>query len=216
MDGSRRGKAASRLPVYVLIGPGTVSGAGDLAFIFRSTGRGILVAIVPPGAGREQLVSGRRRVSGVRLRGRTFDREGKGVGARRHRAGYQRARVTMPFFAVTRTALKKLAGPPTLSAAETTDFVRENLEARGTRARERRRSRAACRRVRQPRVVLDGGKLYYTREGSVLARSCSPSPTQTFALGEGHARPSSCAMASRHGSAVFDTRWPGGRVPRTK
>lgn len=46
------GKRRTNIPVYVLIGPGTVSGAEDLAFIFKCTGRGILVGDRSAGAGR--------------------------------------------------------------------------------------------------------------------------------------------------------------------
>lgn len=181
------GKQRPTIPVYVLIGPGTASGAEDLAFIFRSTRRGTLVGERSAGAGRPNrlypvdngfLVS----VSG----GRTFDPR---TGKEWERVGIEpeiSAPVDDALSAAHVDLLKKLAG----SAHDTTrrsslDLARENLQARW---HSRAVSIGVLARLAGEydtrRVILEGGKLYYTREG-MRGRTELLAITDTlFALGE--------------------------------
>jgi hypothetical protein len=205
--------------VYVLIGPGTVSGAEDLAFIFRSTGRGMLVGERSAGAGRPNrlypvdegfMVS----VSG----GRTFDPR---TGKEWERTGIE-PDISAPgddaLLAAHVDVLKKLAS----SAQDTTrrrglDLARENLEARWHRRVVSVDVLALLAgEYDTRRVLLEGGKLYYTREG-VRARTELLAITETlFALGE-----ATHVEFVSEGNRVTGVRFltPDGQVaalPRTK
>jgi hypothetical protein len=213
------GKQRPTIPVYVLIGPGTVSGAEDLAFIFRSTRRGTLVGEGSAGAGRPNrlypvdegfLVS----VSG----GRTFDpRSGKEW----ERVGIE-PDITTPgddaLFAAQVDVLKKLAGSaPDSARRRGLDFARENLQARW---HPRAVSADALERLAGEydtrRVLLEGGKLYYTREGTRARTELLPITDTLFALGE-----ATHVEFVHEGNRVTGVRFltPDGQVavlPRTK
>jgi hypothetical protein len=213
------GKRRPTIPVYVLIGPGTVSGAEDLAFIFRSTRRGILVGERSAGAGRPNrlypvdegfLVS----VSG----GRTFDpRSGKEW----ERVGIE-PDISAPgddaLFAAQVDVLKKLASAsPDTTRRRSLDLTRENLQARWhPRAVSMNSLARLAGEYDTRRVILEGGKLYYTREG-MRARTELLAITDTlFALGE-----ATHVEFVNEGNRVTGVRFltPDGQVaalPRTK
>ena len=181
------GKRRPAVPVYVLVGAGTASGAEDLAFIFRSTGRGELVGERSAGAGRPNRLYPVEEGFVVSVSGgRTFDPR---TGKEWERVGIE-PDIGAPnddaLFAAHAEALTKLAG----SASDTTrrrslDLARENLQARwrprsvGPDVLARLAGEYDARRV-----IVEGGKLYYTREG-MRGRTELLAITDTiFALGE--------------------------------
>jgi hypothetical protein len=213
------GKRSPTIPLYVLIGPGTVSGAEDLAFIFRSTRRGTLVGERSAGAGRPNrlypvdegfMVS----VSG----GRTFDPR---TGKEWERIGIE-PDISAPgddaLFAAHVDVLKKLAG----SAQDTTrrrslDLARENLQARWhPRAMSAEVLARLAGEYDTRRVILEGRKLYYTREGMRARTELLAISDTLFALGE-----ATQVEFVHEGNRVTGVRFltPDGQVavlPRTK
>jgi hypothetical protein len=202
-----------------LIGPGTVSGAEDLAFIFRSTRRGTLVGERSAGAGRPNrlypvedgfMVS----VSG----GRTFDPR---TGKEWERVGIE-PDISAPgddaLFAAHVDVLTKLAGSaPDNARRRGLDFARENLQARW---HPRAVSVGVLARLAGEydtrRVLLEGEKLYYTREGMRGRTELLPITDIEFALGE-----ATHVEFVHEGNRVTGVRFltPDGQVavlPRTK
>jgi hypothetical protein len=213
------GKRRPTVPVYVLIGPGTVSGAEDLAFIFRSTGRGLLVGERSAGAGRPNRLYPIEEGFVVSVSGgRTFDPR---TGKEWERVGIEpdiSAANDDALLAAHAEALKKLAGSTQdTPRRRSLDLARENLEARW---HQRAVSANVLARLAGEydtrRVIVDGGKLYYTREGMRGRTELLAITDTTFALGE-----ATRVEFMHEGNRVTSVRFltPDGQiavVPRTK
>jgi hypothetical protein len=213
------GRRRTAVPVYVLIGPGTVSGAEDLAFIFKTTGRATLVGDRSAGAGRPNRfypVDEGFMVS-VSI-GRTFDpRSGKEW----ERVGIEPDISAPGGFALAAAhvdALKRLAAATQDSARRRSlDFARENVQARWRPHVPAPKLLAELAgEYDARRVSFEGGKLFYTRAGGRSRDELTPTSDSTFALGE-----ATRVEFVRDGSKVVSMRFltPDGQiavVPKTR
>jgi hypothetical protein len=213
------GKRRSSIPVYVLIGPGTASGAEDLAFIFRSTKRGILIGERSAGAGRPNRIYPIDDGFAVSVSGgRTFDPR---TGKEWERVGIEpdiRTTGDEALFAAQVEALR------TLAAAESDpvrhrglEFARQNLDARWhphVMSADVLKQLAGEYDTR--RVALEGGKLFYSREGMGGRTELIAISDTLFALGDA-AQVEFVRDASRVSAVRILT--PDGQaatIPRTK
>ena len=175
------------VPVYILVGPGTASGAEDLAFIFKQTGRGILVGERTAGAGRltRTYPIGDGFAASV-PGGRTWDpRTGK---------EWERTGI-MPDVAANgedalviahSAALERLAAASTDAAwKQSLGWAREGILARAKPIKVADRLLASYAGNYDLRLVrLVNGKLFYHRSAERPGEELTPLSDTTFALGE--------------------------------
>ncbi len=181
------GNARPDIPVYVLVGMGSASGAEDLAFIFKQTGRGTLVGGRTAGAGRPTRVYPVRDgfVASV-SEGRTFDPR---TGKEWERTGIEPDVAAGEIDALTVAhlhALEKLG-----ATTSDSDWRRTLLQARAAVAARAKPVAVPAARLASyagsydVRVVeARGEKLYYRRDTTRVPEELTPLPDGAFALGE--------------------------------
>jgi hypothetical protein len=207
------------VPVYLLIGPGTASGAEDLAFIFRSTGRGTLVGERSAGLGRPNRFYPADEGFTVSVSGgRTFDPR---TGKEWERIGIEpdvAVRADDALLVAQSTALTTLAAATQdVTRRRGLDYARENVEARlSARVVSPTLLAQLAGEYDTRRIVVDGGKLYSTREGARSRTELVPITDTLFALGD-----ATHVEFVREGNRVTSVRFltPDGQVavvPRTK
>jgi hypothetical protein len=181
------GKQRPDIPVYILVGPGTASGAEDLAFIFKMQGRGQLVGERTAGAGRPTrfFPVGNGFTASV-PGGRTYDPR---TGKEWERVGIEpdiKSSADDALAAAHVVALNRLAA----SAADPTwkqtlDWTRENVAARAKPAVVPAATLQGYAGTYDLRVVrYRDGKLYYHRDVNRAGEELVAIDDHTFALGE--------------------------------
>ena len=180
------GRKRPDVPLFVLVGLGTASGAEDLAFTLKQTKRATLVGERTAGAGRltrpypigdgfEVSVPG----------GRTFDPR---TGAEWERVGVQPDIVTTDDALVVAhaEALKRMAAAATDSSLATVlSWARDALLARARPHRVSATTLASYAGTYDTRVIsLENGKLWYQRAANRAKEELTPIDDRTFALGE--------------------------------
>jgi hypothetical protein len=181
------GKSRPDIPVFVLAGPGTASGAEDLAFIFKQTGRGTLVGERTAGAGRLTRIfpvgdGFSASISG----GRTYDpRTGKewertGIGPDID-APVDDALVTAHAAALAKIA----ATTPDAEWKRFTTMAREGILARASPVDvPQRLLREYAGEYDLRMIVAEDGRLWYKRDAARPREELLPINDTTFAIGE--------------------------------
>ena len=184
--GQVNGRKRPDVPLFVLVGPGTASGAEDLAFTLKQTKRATLVGERTAGAGRltrlypigdgfEVSVPG----------GRTFDPR---TGAEWERVGVLPDIATTDDALVTAhaEALKRLAAAATDSSWRTVlSWARDGLIARARPHHVSAKTLESYAGTYDTRTVsLENGKLWYQRAANRAKEELTPIDDRTFALGE--------------------------------
>jgi retinol-binding protein 3 len=184
--GAVNGKTRPTVPVYVLVGPGTASGAEDLAFIFKQTKRGRLVGEKTAGAGRltRTYPVGDGFVVSV-PGGRTYDPrtglEWERVGIRPDISASGDALVTAHSEALTRLAS---------AATDTTwrrslTWAREAVQARARPFIVDHATLESYAGTYDLRVIsFENGKLWHQRDANRPKEELVPIDDHTFAIGE--------------------------------
>ncbi|MEX2153071.1 MAG: S41 family peptidase [Gemmatimonadaceae bacterium] len=181
------GKQRPDIPVYVLVGPGTASGAEDLAFTFKQSGRGILVGQKTAGAGRLTRIFpvGGGFAASV-PGGRTWDPR---TGKEWERVGIEPDLASAADDALTVAHAAALAR---LAATTTDTSWRRSLiwarEAELARANPISVPAATLRQYAGTydlRVIrFENGKLWYHRTAGRAKEALTPVDDHAFALGE--------------------------------
>jgi hypothetical protein len=181
------GRQRPEIPVFLLVGPGTASGAEDLAFIFKQSGRGTLVGERTAGAGRLTRLYpvGDGFVVSI-PGGRTYDPR---TGAEWERVGIRPdvdARGDDALAVVHAAALTKLAGATSDAVwRQSLVWARDAVLARANPASVRAETLARYAGVYDMRVIrFEAGKLWYQRDTNRPKEELTPIDDRTFALGE--------------------------------
>lgn len=181
------GKTRPDVPVYVLVGLGTASGAEDLAFIFKQTGRGTLVGERTAGAGRPTRTYpvGDGFVASV-SGGRTFDprtgKEWERIGIEPNIPAPEADALTVAHL----HALAKVAATTSDSTwRQTLLQARASVAARSKPVAIPAATLATYAGTYDVRIVeARGGRLYYRRDTTRAPDELTPLPDGAFALGE--------------------------------
>jgi hypothetical protein len=182
-----RGQARPNIPLFVLVGRGTASGAEDLAFILKQTGRAKLVGERTAGAGRPTRIYpiGDGFVASV-PGGRTFDQR---TGKEWERVGIQPDIAVDPDIALTTAhaaALERLAAAEADSSwKRSLLWARESVIARANpKSIAPGRLRRFAGEYDLLRITYEEGKLWYQRDATRPKEELTPVDNRTFALGE--------------------------------
>jgi hypothetical protein len=180
------GRKRPDVPVYLLVGPGTASGAEDLAFIFKQSGRGTLVGERTAGAGRlTQMYPVGDGFSVSVSGGRTFDPR---TGAEWERVGIQPdiSGGEDALTAAHASALERLAAVTADSGwRQSLLLTRETALARAKGVAVPAATLREYAGTYDLRVIrFERGKLWYHRDASRAGEELTPIDDHTFALGE--------------------------------
>jgi hypothetical protein len=185
--GPVRGKRRPVTPVFVLVGQGTASGAEALSFIFKQSGRGILVGARTAGAGRLTSITPIGDGFSVSVSaGRAFDPR---TGAEWERVGIAPDIAATDAEALTTAhaaALEKVAATTADSAwRRTLGWTRQVVLARARPFPiEAKLLRAIAGEYDVRLVRYEDGRLWYQRDASRPREELIPVGAETFALGE--------------------------------
>lgn len=179
------GKKRTDVPLYILIGPGTASGAEDLAFALKQSGRAVLVGERSAGAGRPtRFYSAGNGLQVSISAGRTYDprtnKEWEQIGIQPDMAASGDA-----LLAAHAEALKQLAAAATDPARERTyawtrDIMLARVQPLMTTARDLT-GYAGTYNLRE--ISVQNGKLYLRTQPGRPAAELVPVAVDVFGLG---------------------------------
>lgn len=180
------GRPRPALPLYLLVGTGTASGAEDFSFIMKQTGRATLVGGTTAGAGRLTGLFPAGDGFAVSVSGgRTWDprtgREWERTGIQPDVAAGDHDALTVAHVA----ALERLASTAAEPARAALDWVRRGVLARAAPYRVSDAALATFAGEYDVRLVrLENGRLWYQRDATRPREELVPVSADTFIMGE--------------------------------